>query len=146
MRKTTLRHTLMATIVAAFTLATSAAFAVPTRAPLSTTPQSRATTMSIERYDAPVTLVRERTAAKTRVTFSAEPQLIDPNAYAVLEARSVGDDGSIVRWRCIATHDVAECLGRPLTLRYLPDDTRIELTLTLRPRGTAPNPIAVASK
>ncbi len=38
------------------------------------------------------------------------------------------------RWRCVAVHDVAECLGRPVRIRYLPGEKKVVLTGILRPK------------
>ena len=72
----------------------------------------------------------KRTSEKEYATFSAEPLLIDSGAFTLFEIRSVAEAGSVPRWRCVARDGVAECLGAPVRIRYLPDE-RIVLTAKL---------------
>lgn len=114
-------------------LATSAALADEGRKPVAPA-QSRATEVSYDRYHRTVELVRTRTDGKALVTFHAEPQLLEAGAIAVLEVRSVAKTGSVTRWRCIAVRDIAECLGVPVALRYLPEDHRMVMSVTMKPQ------------
>ena len=95
-------------------------------------------------YHRPAVIVRERTGQRIYATFSADPQLLTPGSAAVFEARSVSDQGAVSRWRCVARHDVAECLGRPLRLRYLPGDVAITLKVEIVPEVETPPPAALA--
>lgn len=103
------------------------------RAPVEPADQ-RAHTLSFDRYHEALEVERPRTDGKEFATFSAEPQLIQPGAQVVLEIRSEAEAGSVLRWRCVAVHDVAECLGAPVRVRYLPEDARIVLTMRFLPR------------
>jgi hypothetical protein len=87
----------------------------------------------LDRYDRVQKIMRKRTEGKTCALFTAEPQLIDKGAVMLIEIKSVSKSGSVPRWRCIAVHDVAECLGVPVKIAYLPSDDRIVLTATLKP-------------
>ena len=111
------------------------------RAPVTAAP-ARATELSMDRYHNSVTIVRERTSGNVLATFVAEPRLLDRGLVMVFEAVSVAATGTIPRWRCIAITDVAECLGRPLRLRYLPADERITLKATLKPASELPSLLA----
>ena len=97
--------------------------------------KARATEIVLDSYDDEVAVVRKRTPGKRTVTFSADPQLLGDAALAVFRVRSISPLGSVTRWSCVAVDDVAECLGRPLKLRWLADDTRMELGVTLMPRA-----------
>jgi len=94
----------------------------------------RETTAEIESYENEITIVRHRSSGKTLASFHADPQLIDQNSMMIFEVKSHGETGSVSRWRCIAIHDVAECLGSPVKIRYLPEDTRIEMSFRLKPK------------
>jgi hypothetical protein len=87
----------------------------------------------LDRYDRVQKIVRKRTEGKTYALFTAEPQLIDKGAVMLIEIKSVSGAGAVPRWRCVAVHDVAECLGVPVKIAYLPSDDRIVLTATLKP-------------
>jgi hypothetical protein len=95
--------------------------------------KARTNELNITRYDAVATVVRARTPGKKFAVFSADPQFIEHGAVVLFEARSVGGNGSLTRWRCIAKTDVAECLGSPLKIRYLSDDDRVVLTARMKP-------------
>lgn len=103
-----------------------------TRAPLLPAPL-RTSELRLSSYEQVVTVVRERGEGKRFASFLAEPALLQHGSAAVFEIRSDGTRGSLVRWRCVATRDVAECLGRPVRVKYLPDDERIVLTARLVP-------------
>jgi hypothetical protein len=91
----------------------------------------RTTSVNTDVYHQPSVIVRQRTGMRAYATFSAEPQLLTSGSAAVFEARSVSDRGGVPRWRCVARHDVAECLGSPLRLRYLPEDVAITLKVEI---------------
>ena len=71
--------------------------------------------------------------ATEELQASADPQLLDANSVLQFEAKSVSSAGSITRWQCTAVHDVAEC-SVALKLRYLEEDTKIELSFRLQPK------------
>ena len=112
-----------------FALTSSAAEA---REPL-TPAVHRTTKVNSDVYHQPAVIVRQRTGTRSYATFSAEPQLLTSGSAVVFEARSVSDEGAVSRWRCVARHDVAECLGSPLRLMYLPDDVAITLEVEIVP-------------
>ena len=127
------------------TQATDGVRAAGPRAPLKTA-DARGTALKLDRYHNEVTVVRTRTEGKAFATFVAEPRLLDRGAIVVFEIRSVAKTGVIPRWRCIAQDDVAECLGAPLRLRYLPDDEKIVLTARLRPASDLDKMMQLASR
>lgn len=97
----------------------------------------RESTLELKRYEQPMTVVRERTEGKSQAVFSAPAQPIDRNAIMVFRIVSVAQDGrEMPRWRCVAVEDVSECFGKPVKLRYLPDDIRLELTAVAKPRAS----------
>lgn len=107
--------------------------AVDARAPIAPA-HARKSELPLDRYESNITVVRKRTEGKEVATFVAEPRLIDRGAVVVFQAISQAESGSVLRWHCIAVRDVAECLGKPLKLRYLPKDDRIVLTARVLPR------------
>lgn len=115
------------------------------RAPLHKV-QSRGTALKLDRYHNHVTIVRRRTPGKMYASFHAEPKLLDDGAVVVFVVRSVAATGVVPRWRCVAIHDVAECLGAPIRLRYLPADREIVLTATLVPENELAAALEVASR
>ena len=96
--------------------------------------QIRETTADISSYNDVVTITRTRSEGKEYASFFAEPQLLETNSVLHFEAKSVSSLGSVTRWQCTAVHDVAECLGKPVKLRYLEGDTKIELSFRLQPK------------
>ena len=96
--------------------------------------QLHSTPVRFDRYERQSRVVRFRTPGKATASFSSDPFLLEAGSMAVFEIRSVALTGSVQRWRCVAIHDVAECLGSPVKLRYLPNDTKMVLTATLKPR------------
>ena len=119
-------------ITASF-LVSQSAIAGETLAPAQST-QIRETTADISSYNEVITITRNRTNGKEFASFFADPQLLDANSVLRFEAKSVSSFGSITRWQCTAIHDVAECLGKPLKIRYLEEDTKIELSFRLQPK------------
>ncbi|MCK6551588.1 hypothetical protein L6R52_37495 [Myxococcota bacterium] len=113
----------------------AATAAAETRAPLRASDQ-RTTTGTIDRYDRPIVVERVRSDLKSRASFSAEPQPIDPNAVLLFEITSDGLDGAQPRWRCVAVRDVAECLGNGVSIPYGPRDDKMVLRITAKPRHT----------
>jgi hypothetical protein len=112
------------------------------RAPLKAS--SRENELDLDRYFREQTVVRKRTEGKTFATFTAEPRLLDDGSVMVFEIASVAPGGEVPRWRCVATYDVAECLGTPVEIRYLPTDEEIRLTAKILPKNELEN-LRVAS-
>jgi hypothetical protein len=94
--------------------------------------KARTNELSFDTYHSGFEIVRQRTPGKEYATFSAEPASIERGAEIVFEIRSVGK-ANLVRWRCVAKTDVAECLGAPVRVRYLGTDEKIVLTANLVP-------------
>ncbi|MBI2376419.1 MAG: hypothetical protein HYV07_20660 [Deltaproteobacteria bacterium] len=104
------------------------------RAPLVPAPQ-HVTQINLDAYQRTTMVTRERSPGKQFAAFSSDPHLLEPGSVMVFEIRSVAKSGEIVRWRCIAEHDVADCLGgKGVKVRYLPNDERVVLTARLEPR------------
>ena len=99
------------------------------------TSEARATKSELSTYHKVIKVVRNRSTGKSKATFYAEPQLLDENAVAIVSIRSIASDTGIERFRCVATHDIAECLGTPVKIKYLPLDTKVVLEIQLVPRG-----------
>ena len=108
--------------------------------------QSRKTTKLVESYHQAIEVVRTRSPGKSGASFYAEPQLLDVNASALVTVKSVSSDGKLERFRCIATHDLAECLGTPISVQYLPQDLQLVLEVQLIPRVAKEKPISIAAK
>jgi hypothetical protein len=139
-RRTEVKTTLVGSIV--LTLVTSLAAPVlaadrgaPSRRPFWPTERAERE-LVIDRYQKAFSVERVRTELKKFAIFHAEPQTIEKGAVLVFEIESVSKYGSIPRWRCVAVDDVAECLGRPVQLRYLPDDEKVVLHAVAKPRDT----------
>lgn len=105
---------------------------------------ARATPLDLSRYHNAVEVTRTRTPGKRFAVFHAQPRLLERGSFVLLEARSVAQSGVVVRWRCVARHDIAECLGRPLKLRYLPADQSVVLTAKVMPESELATALAVA--
>jgi len=85
-------------------------------------------------------IARRKMNGNRSTVFYADPQPVPSDRVIVFEVSSIGPAGVLTRWRCIAVDDVAECLGRPVEVRYLPTDEKIVLTATLhRAEDIAPN-------
>lgn len=97
--------------------------------------EARTSEFSFDTYHSGIQVVRTRSPGKVYATFTADPYLIDAGAAIVFEVRSVAKTGSVLRWRCVARDDVAECLGAPVRVRYLPEDEKIVLTARLVPQS-----------
>jgi len=108
--------------------------------------EARKTTENVERYHQVMQVIRTRTPGKSVAQFHAEPQLLDTNAHALVTIRSVSKTGQIERFRCLAIHDIAECLGTPVEIRYLPKDVRVVLQVQLVPRLTPANSMALVAQ
>lgn len=122
-----IRTLLMTTALLAST-ATSAFARDPLTASL-----PKETAVTLESFYQTQEIVRVRSKFRGSAVFTASSQEIDPRAVLVFEARSESNDGERARWRCVARYDVAECLGDPLKIRYLPGDKRVVLTITTLP-------------
>jgi hypothetical protein len=77
-------------------------------------------------------IIHERSPLRDEAVFHAEPQLFGPGAVMLFEIFSDAKDGRVERFRCVALYDVAECLGTPVRIRYLPKDERIVLRVTVQ--------------
>ena len=119
-------------ITASF-LVSQTAMASETLAPAQSK-QIRETTADVSSYNEVITITRNRTDGKQFASFFADPQLLDANSVLRLEVESVSSFGRMTRWQCTAIHDIAECLGKPLKVRYLEGDTKIELSFRLQPK------------
>lgn len=106
----------------------------------------RETSMMVDRYDRPLVIERERSDFKTHATFSAEPQQIENNAILVFEIKSIGGDGELSRWSCVAVHNVAECLGNGVRVPYRPRDEKMILTITAKPSYTEESRAMIAEQ
>jgi hypothetical protein len=106
----------------------------------------RGTTFDLERYHSQMEVVRLRTAGKDYATFMAEPRLLDAGSVMIFEIRSVAKTGSVRRWKCVAENDIAECLGKPIKIRYLPADEKVVLVAKLKPMKAVGPKTAVARK
>lgn len=105
------------------------------------------TDFQLDRYHREYVVVRKRTEGKSFVAFQADPQLLDRGAMMVFEVQSVAPHGVVPRWRCIAQHDIAECLGASVKIAYLPEDTEIRLVAKVKPKTDVTRPVnAVASR
>ena len=132
----------LAGVLSAMSMSAGNAFAE--RVPARIT-ESRTTTSQLSAYHQVAKVVRTRTKGKLRASFYAEPQLLDKNAIALVRIQSVAKNGSIERFRCVAIHDIAECLGAPVKINYLPMDTKLVLEVELIPRELNALPQYVAS-
>lgn len=108
--------------------------------------EARTSEFSFETYHSGIQIVRERSPGKSYATFIADPYLIDSGAAVIFEVRSVAKTGSVLRWRCVARDDVAECLGAPVKVRYLPKDEKIVLTARLVPQSEVDVNAAMAAR
>jgi hypothetical protein len=125
----------MAVAVGLMAMAPSSGLAAePTsRAPLKSSETARTTEVPLVRYHQATTLVRPRTEGRRFATFEAEPALLSSGSALVFEIYSMAPTGVVPRWRCVALHDVADCLGIPVKVQYLPNDEKIVLKATLVP-------------
>lgn len=140
----TLTNTLTALLLCASAIVTGTATAAETRQPLAPS-RSNTTVVPYRRYHEATEIVRERSTGKSFASFHANPQLLERGMVATFQIRSEAETGAIDRWRCVAVRDVAECLGAPVKLRYLPDDSRMVLTVTVVPKRNIPRrAVAVA--
>ena len=127
------KTTLLGFTVLASTALFNAAEASESRTPIRSS-SVRETTAKISSYENEIKIVRHRSIGKAFASFYADPQLIQKDSVVVFEIKSYAKSASLSRWRCVATHDIAECLGAPVKIQYLPKDTRIEMTFKLKPR------------
>lgn len=84
-------------------------------------------------------VARLRTPGKSYAAFSAEPRPLEKGERVVFTIHSVGRDGRVPRWRCVAKADVAECLGKQVKVSYLPGDVRVVLVAKLEPERNLEN-------
>lgn len=110
--------------------------AEPMRRPLEPNTR-RATAVTVDRYERPLVIERERTELRTHAVFSADPQPVEEGSILHLEIRSIAGETSTRRWQCVAVHDVAECLGNGVRVAYGPRDEKVVLVITAKPDSTA---------
>lgn len=103
------------------------------RTPLKSSETARTTEVPLVRYHQATTVVRSRTEGHRFATFEAEPTLLTTGSAMVFEIFSMAPSGVVPRWRCVALHDVADCLGIPVKVQYLPNDEKVVLKATLVP-------------
>jgi len=115
------------------------------RSPVTSRAQ-RETTKQLDTYNHAIEFVRERTSGKKSASFHAEPYLLDSKVSALITISSVSKVGKIERFRCIATHDLAECLGSAVKIRYLPKDQRLVLSVQFARKVDDAGKMAVASR
>ena len=106
----------------------------------------RGTSFNLERYHSQIEVVRMRTVGKDFASFVAEPRLLDRGSVMIFEIRSVAKTGSVKRWSCVAQNDIAECLGKPVRIRYLPADEKVVLVAKLKPVMAVGPETAVATR
>ena len=93
-------------------------------------PKSGVTELRVDRYYQPVEIERPRCGDASSRTFSAmASQPIQEGAVMVFEIRSVGKSSSMLRWRCVATDDVTDCLGEPVKIGYLEGDQKLVMRI-----------------
>ena len=109
------------------------------------TPSNTAQTHELkpESYYQTYTLTRVRTHGKDSVSFRADARPVTPGAIMLVEIDSVQGKQRHTRYQCVATVDIAECLGAPVKLRYLPGDDKVVLQVTMMPKPVQ-NGLAVA--
>lgn len=120
--------------------ATTEAAPTKERTPLKASETARTTEVPLVRYHQAMTLVRPRTEGRRFASFEAEPNLLTPGSAMVFEIYSMAPTGVVPRWRCVAVHDVADCLGTPVKVRYLPKDEKVVLKATLVPATEVSEP------
>ncbi|MEO1334274.1 MAG: hypothetical protein AAFV29_01465 [Myxococcota bacterium] len=94
---------------------------------------SRTTVVPLDRYHRETRIVRERSINKEHVRFSAQGRPLDGQAMVIFEILSESETRSVLRWRCVAKHHTDECFTHPIRVRYLPDDTRVIMTVRVTP-------------
>lgn len=97
----------------------------PAREPLQQS-VARQTDLLVEHVGQSFVIVRERTNGDV-ASFSAEPVLLERGTALVIEVYTMGPQGAVSRFRCEAQNDVAECLGTPVRVHWLPSDERAVL-------------------
>jgi hypothetical protein len=116
------------------------------RAPLKSSETANTTEVSLVRYHQATTVVRERTDGRRFASFEAEPSLLSQGSALVFEIYSVAPTGVVPRWRCVALHDAADCLGTPVKVAYLPRDEKMVLKATLVPVSEVPEQTVALAK
>ena len=102
----------------------------------------KTTELTLDRYEKPFLVERERNDLKRSAVFSADPQSIDDSAILVFEVHSVSTANETLRWRCIAEKNVSECLGSRVSIPYLKDDVKVVLSVVAKPKNS-PEAIAL---
>jgi hypothetical protein len=102
----------------------------------------KTTELTLDRYEKPFLVERERNDLKRSAVFSAEAQSIDDSAILVFEVRSVSTENETLRWRCVAEKNVSECLGSRVSIPYLESDVKVVLSVVAKPKNS-PEAIAL---
>ena len=105
---------------------------------------ARETALVLEHIGQEFVIVRERTNGDV-ATFSAEPQLLERGTKMVIEVYTVAQKGSVLRFRCEAKNDVAECLGTPVRVHWLPSDEKAVLVARIVPDRRRPVAVLASS-
>lgn len=90
----------------------------------------RTTEVDVSQPDSPVRVVRQRAPGRQEAVFDAQAAAVEPGAYVRFDIHAEGERGATPRWSCVATNDVSDCFASPVTVRYLPGDARMVLTVT----------------
>ncbi len=94
---------------------------------------AKTTAVAADRYHEAHVIERVRTGNKASAVFSAPAAALPAGADVVLVARSVSGSNEEVRWTCTARADIAECLGKPVALKYRTGDDKITLSVMMVP-------------
>ncbi len=105
---------------------------------------ARETALRVEHLGQEFVIVRERTNGEV-VTFSAEPTLLERGTQMIIEVYTVAARGAVLRVRCEARNDVAECLGTPVRVHWLPSDEKAVLVARIV-RDKRPAPTILAAR
>lgn len=105
---------------------------------------ARETALEVEHIGQEFVIVRDRTNGAV-ATFSAEPALLERGTKMVIEVYTVAEVGSVLRFRCEARNDVAECLGTPVRVHWLPQDDKAVLVARVVPDNRS-RPTVLASR
>jgi hypothetical protein len=137
----------VSTTLIAVALLTPASFAAEgsDRKPLRSVPE-RVTALKLDPTRTYVELVHNRAPLETEAVFHADPQVIEPNAVILFQAFSQASTGSIERYRCVAIHDIAECLGVPVKIAYLPNDERVVMRISMQNRESNAGGLLLAER
>jgi hypothetical protein len=106
--------------------------------------EQRVSAIDLERFDTAYTIEQTRGAKTKNGVFYADPQLIDEEKIIVFQISSISPERSLERWKCVAIHDVAECLGRAVRVPYLAGEKKLVMTVTAVRKATAEGQALIA--